>query len=120
MVKLNTPLYRTIERRMLETLRNSKNGYMTFAELVRRSKCERWFELCKHVYGGLEYKCLVESPTAGNLVALRRSPWNYMGMDESQHDYLSHLESIERSLEIDLAHVKESRLKVLRERLNGD
>lgn len=61
MVRLDTPLAKTIERRLLATLKASKDWQMTFPDLVTAAKCARWMELCKHVLGWMEYRRLVRS-----------------------------------------------------------
>jgi hypothetical protein len=69
MVRLDTPLAKTIEKRLLLALQNSTDWQMTFPELVKAAKCERWFELCKHVIGRMEVRKLVRS-TGFNSVEL--------------------------------------------------
>ncbi len=111
---VNSKLAKTIEQRFLATLRRSKYGYMDFWTLVKRSKCERWLELCKHVYGYMEYKKLVESPTAGNLVALSRSGQNHVGMTQEM-DYLKHLKEVELWHRREVASVRARRKEYLAE-----
>ena len=87
---IHSKLAKTVENRMLAALRRSKYGYMDFATLIKRAKTDRWIELSKHVYGYMEYRGLVETPTAGNLVALRRSIENHVGM-KTEMNYRNHL-----------------------------
>ena len=69
MVRLDTPLAKTIEKRLLLTLQNSNDWQMTFSELVTAANCDRWLELCKHVIGWMEVRKLVRS-TGYNSVEL--------------------------------------------------
>jgi hypothetical protein len=103
-MNLTSPLAKTISRRMLKTLRDSKHGCMDFGTLIRAAKTEKWLELSKQVFGELSYLGLTEY-LHGTLVGLRRSPHNYVGMDAGDLNYELHLYALKVYAETQMNHI---------------
>jgi hypothetical protein len=70
MVRLDTKLAATIEKRLLTTLVASEVP-MEWIDLVYAAKCDRWWELTKHVYGYMKKKRLARDVFRNHVEAIR-------------------------------------------------
>lgn len=94
-VNLNTPLAKTIERRLLKTLQNSEHRQLRFADLVQDAKCDRWWELSKHVVGYMEY-CRLINVNFDNVELVMTG----------ENNFADHLDTLQHRVQAELLQIK--------------